>query len=117
MNTNAILVALTSLSLGATCYLVASLHQGNDDRVADLTKRLDAAEKRADAVEALRGEVRQMRESLDRRVADVARRVDAGAAAASAPGSMVAGAPAGQAAPGSPDAPKLEDVIADKVEK
>src|SRR5262245_18339291 len=115
MNTNAILVALTSLSLGATCYLVASLpKQMNDDCVADLTKRLDAAEKRADAVEALRGEVRQMREALDRRVADVARRVDAGVAASNAPGAAVANAARSDDAPG---APKLEDLVADRVEK
>src|SRR5262245_32981405 len=114
MNTNAVLIALTSLSLGATCYLVASLHQGDDDRVADLTRRLDAAEKRADAVEALRGEVRQMREALDRRVADVARRVDAGVAASNAPGTAVANAARSDDAPG---APKLEDLVADRVEK
>lgn len=116
MNTNAVLVALTSLSLGATVYLVASLpKQGGDDaRIADLVKRLDAAEKRADAIESLRGDVRQMRESLDRRVADVARRVDAGAAAASAPADVASGKQAAMAAEGGP---RLEDVVADRVEK
>jgi hypothetical protein len=115
MNTNAVLVALTSMSLGATCYLIASLpKESGDDRVADLTKRLDAAEKRADAVESLRGEVRQMHEALDRRVGDVARRVDAATAAASAPADAAAGA---QAARGAPGAPRLEDLVADRVEK
>ena len=115
MNTNAVLVALTSLSLGATCYLVLSLPKsGDDDRVAELTRRLDAAEKRADAVEALRGDVRKLREALDRGVADVAHRVNAAAASAgTSPGSAAGSA----AAADTPGAPRLEDVVADRVEK
>ena len=115
MNTNALLVALTSLSLGATCYLVASLPKSSDDgRIADLTKRLDAAEKRADAVEALRGDVRQLREALDRGVADVAHRVNAASSAASSTVQHAAGSPASE---GTPGAPRMEDVVADRVEK
>lgn len=118
MNTQSLLVVLTALSLGATCYLVASLPKGSDDRVAELERRLEAAEKRADAVEALRDDVRAMRERIDRRVADIAQRVEA-AREVSSIGTVVArGAPPDAAADGAGAAARpFEDVVAERVEK
>src|SRR5438552_18598723 len=70
MNTQPIVVALCALSLGATCYLIASTPRGEDARVAELEKKLDAAEKRADAVDGLRAEVHELKDRLDRRAAE-----------------------------------------------
>src|SRR5437667_12770757 len=75
MNWNAITTTLCALSLGATAYLVASMPREGGDRVAQLETKLAAAEKRADAVESLRAEVRELKERLDRRMADVSQRV------------------------------------------
>jgi hypothetical protein len=114
MNSNAVVIALCSLSLGATCYLVASLPKGADERVADLERKLDAAEKRAAAVESLRTEVREMKEKIDRRAAETPRRVEAPSIPsdlAAAPGMAPARADASSS--GKP----LEDVVAERVEK
>jgi hypothetical protein len=119
MNTQSLLVGLTALSLGATCYLVASLPKGDDDRIAELERKLEAAEKRADAIEALRGDVRAMRERVDRRVADIAERVSA-AEGVSSVGSIVSKGDRSAAAASLGDersARPFEDLVAERVEK
>ncbi len=121
MNTNALVVGLTALSLGATCYLVASLPKGNDERIAELERQLEAAEKRADAIDALRGDVRAMRERVDRRAGDrviaerASAREDVSPAGAAAPtGDRAAAMAAGD---GDTSARPFEDLVAERVEK
>jgi hypothetical protein len=109
MNSQAVIVVLCALSLGATAYLVASTPRAGDDRVADLERRLEAAEKRADAVASLRGEFRDVVDRLDRRVADVARS-DAPQTVPVPERAAPAGADAGAAK-------SMEDAIAERVEK
>jgi len=115
MNTNLVVVAMCSLSLGATCWLITSMPKGVDERVAELEKKLDAAEKRADAVVALQAQVREMSERIERRVADVDQRVASTRTAPSPAGDHGAMA----AARGADDASgkPLDELVADRVEK
>ncbi len=113
MNTNAVVVVLCALSLGATCWVATSMPKPDDGRVAELEKKLEAAEKRADAAEALKTQMREMSERLDRRIGELEQRV---AEPRSTPGVGAAGG--GVAArPVAPDGKPLEDVVADRVEK
>jgi hypothetical protein len=112
MNVNAVLVAVTSLSLGATCYLIASLPRGDDGRITDLERRLDAAERRADAVESLRGEMHEFRTVVERRMSAPAETAAPEAAAIAGRPGRADAAPAS----GTPVRP-LEDVLAERVEK
>jgi hypothetical protein len=111
-----VVIALCALSLGATCYVAASMPKGADERVADLEKKLDAAEKRAEAVESLRGEIRELKEKLDRRALDGARRV---AEAETSPGrvSMPSGAYPPSGADRTPETRPLDELVAERVEK
>lgn len=118
MNTNALVVGLTALSLGATCYLIASLPKGNDDRIAELERKLAAAEKRADAIEALRGDVRAMRDRVDRRVEEAGVRVAAAETNAPSAGSSRAAHDASAATGGDEAAMRpLEELVAERVSK
>jgi hypothetical protein len=115
MNTNVVLVGLVSLSLGATCLVVARMPSAPPD-TADLERRLAAAEKRADAVEALRDDVRALRDRLDRRITDVATRVESATVRAASPSPFEsAAAPPIDGAP--ERAVSIEDAIAERVEK
>jgi len=117
MNTNLVVVALCSLSLGATVWLVASQSQQRtaDDRVAELEKKLDVAEKRADAAESLRAEVREMKERLDRRLADAEPRAASTRAASTS--STMRGEARNDAATPPADAKPIEELVAERVEK
>lgn len=69
MASNTVLLAIASLTLGVAAYVAVSLPRtgevaGGAD-VAALEERLRAAEKRADAVEGLRAEVRALRERIE----------------------------------------------------
>src|SRR5882724_7056968 len=65
MNTNALVVALCTLSLGATGYVIVSMPRGADPRVAELERRLEAAEQRADTTESLRAEISELVRALN----------------------------------------------------
>jgi hypothetical protein len=113
MNSNALVVAMSALSLGATCWLVASMPKGDDARVAELETKLAAAEKRADAVESLRVELRTTTERLERRITDVDRVETRTGRGPSAPAPEAA-QPAETAA--AADAKPLQE-LADRLEK
>jgi len=115
MSSNAVVVVLCVMSLGATCYVAASMPKGNDERIAALEAKLDAAEKRAAAVETVRTEVRELTQKIERRMADVDRHA---AEAQPAPGFIaehggVIALPGAAASAGKP----LDELVADRVEK
>jgi len=123
MSSNGVVIVLCVLSLGATTYLAASLpwHQPDEGRVAALEAKLAAAERRADAVESLRSEVRQLRDRLDRAPR---RGAEPDAEEASAAATRVASTMAGAVAPRdaaiaavAADGMPMEDAVADRVEK
>lgn len=70
MASNTVLLAIASLTLGVAAYVAVSLPKAGEGAggadVAALEERLRAAEKRADAVEGLRAEVRALRERIER---------------------------------------------------
>jgi hypothetical protein len=120
MNSNAVVIALCSLSLGATCYLVASMPKGNDERIAALEAKLDAAEKRAAAVESVRVEVHELTQKVERRMAAVDQRVaEAGPATGfvAERGGVTALPGAAPAGDGSSAGKPLEELVADRVER
>jgi hypothetical protein len=115
MNTNLVVVAMCALSLGATCWLVTSMPKGVDARVAELEKKLEAAEKRADAVEALQAQMREMSERVERRVSDVDRRITS-ARTPPAPDDPRA-VPDARAAAADASTKPIDELIAERVEK
>jgi len=119
MSSNAVVIALCALSLGATCYVAASMPKGNDERIAALEAKLDAAEKRAAAVETVRAEVHELTQKVERRIADSGRHADAAQDGGRAAGAMPADAAASRATEGdaSPAGKPLDELVADRVEK
>ena len=120
MSSQAVVVTLCALSFVGTSLVLATVARKDDERVAALQQRLDAAEKRAASVDALRGEVRELRDRIDRRGGEVAGRVGAARPAADAPrpgrASMDA-ASTEDALPGADPAKPLEERIAESVER
>jgi len=115
MNTNVLVVALCALSFGATCYLVTAMPKGVDERVAELEKKLAAAEKRADAVESVQREMRETRASIERRLSAVGE--SAAVPGLTADVVSARGERRADAAAPSDAAKPLDELVADRVEK
>jgi hypothetical protein len=114
MSMNIAVVALCALTLGVTCFVAASLPKGGDDRVAELEKKLAAAEARAEAAESMKSQVREMETRLGRRLDDLDRRV---AVSRTAPGAAAAPVD-GRVEAAAADAGKpFEEIVAERVEK
>jgi hypothetical protein len=120
-----VVIGLCAATLCATAYLIATKPPaGDEDRIAELTRRLEAAEKRADSLDSLRAELVRIRQNLERR-GDRSPRAELGIDPAGIAGVSIApsGTQAAAAAGGSQDgegapAPRaLEDVVAERVEK
>ncbi len=118
MSQNAAMIGLLVLTLGVTSYV--ALSQGSQQQPAPSAARSSDADVVA-AVEGLRGDLRDMRQSLDRRIGALERRVATGAqrAASEASATEVAEEAGGLTgmAPGSEDAESLADDVARRVEE
>ena len=118
MASNTVLIAIASLTLGVATYVAVSLPRGaeggGDGDTAALEAKLRAAEKRADAVEGLRAEVRALRVQIERgEPGEIRAESRPGRAAAPAPASPDGASEAAEPVPGG----DLVEAVAERVAK